>query len=87
MRDLQLLMPSYRATRVLWELVLETLPMSVLQLHVRAPSRAPTNPSPSPSPSPDQPNPKPKPQPTQTQAQAPTVTPPPSRTLHPLCAR
>ena len=34
-RDLQLLMPSYRATRVLWELVLETLPMSVLQLHVR----------------------------------------------------
>ena len=31
-RDLQLLMPSYRATRVLWELVLETLPQSVLQV-------------------------------------------------------
>ena len=61
MRDLQLLMPSYRATRVLWELVLETLPMSVLQLHVRTPSRAPTNASPSPRP--DQRKPKPKPQP------------------------
>ena len=36
MRDLQLLMPSYRATRVLWELVLETLPMSILQLHIYA---------------------------------------------------
>ena len=41
-RDLQLLMPSYRATRVLWELVLETLPMSVLQLHVRPLSPPPT---------------------------------------------
>ena len=53
MRDLQLLMPSYRATRVLWELVLETLPMSVLQLHVRTPTRAPTNANPSPNASSD----------------------------------
>ena len=33
-KQLKLLMPSYRATRVLWELCLETLPMSLLQLHI-----------------------------------------------------
>ena len=63
MRDLQLLMPSYRATRVLWELLLETLPMSVLQLHVRTPTQAPTNPSPSPSPKNRHPDPTPHPKP------------------------
>ncbi|KAL1519271.1 hypothetical protein AB1Y20_022800 [Prymnesium parvum] len=33
-RALKLFLPSYRATRVLWELSLETVPQSVLQLHI-----------------------------------------------------
>ncbi|KAL3928830.1 MAG: hypothetical protein SGPRY_002219 [Prymnesium sp.] len=33
-RALKLFLPSYRATRILWELSLETIPQSVLQLYI-----------------------------------------------------